>query len=553
MSPAIPSRMVDRHTDTAPAPEIAELTDAGVLPTDELLVVETIASAPDIAAAATAKASTSKVAANPTATPTQRATTTTQTPAAKQKNPDEWTLRLHPESRPKTESELEVLALRQMIAETSVQGIAPKGKTSGVSAPDSARVRVLAAELTKQFAIAMAKVKESADIPPPPAMADMALQTDSAHVAVVKTSDMGLQTDTIPVVPAAVTTDVALQTDSIPAPVQVAGVDMASQTNPVPEPTSVADMAAQTESVPAAPSLEQAALEEQLAAKDADRKKWRIRAKRAESEVTTLQEDLSFIREQYNEASASAVREVLKSTDLEEKMTILQGQLKHGLKQRDLHHAAVKGQQDKEVTILAAQNKILLEQSRRTDDDVRSRAAAYPEVESQRERLEQLLRDAMRKIDDLSDRNDELVSQIEVLRAKQMGVLGNDNVKSDSEDEDYSFEQDSDAESSAAPSPSPSPSRSSSPAPTQSSESSLCADSTMDPAPAHIASVESLTASQLMPDTQDLLSAEQSLESPSSKVTKPLSDPQKEGKVRNDDAFGSPWVEGVFYANESVS
>lgn len=427
-----------------------------------------------------------------------------------------------------------------------------KGKTSDMSETDSTKVRGLAAEFATHWKSAVIKVKASAE-------------PDSKQDTVV-TSVVGSQTDATPVMTPTVTTDVALQTDPIPAPSPAAVNDAASQTNaiavPTPaEPVLVTDSAAQTDFVPPPPVLDQTSFEQQLAAKDADRKKWRTRAKRAEGEVTTLQEDLQFIRDQYQEASASAVREVTKSTVLEEKMTILQGQLKHGLKQRDLHHSAVKGQQDKQVAILTAQNKILLEQSRRTDDDVRSRAAAYHEVEAQREELERLLRNAMRKIDDLSDRNDELVSQIEILRAKQMGVLGDDLVKDDPDDEDYSYDEESDAESSAAPSPTPSRSPSLSPSPstqptqtTQQTQSTRASGSAVvQSTSAFIVSTESLTASQLMPDTQDLLSAQQSLESNASKVKKPSPNTQAEGERKDWKVYQSPWVEGTFFPNESVS
>jgi hypothetical protein len=469
-------------------------------------------------------------------------------PSTRVQNTQEWELHLPPSSstKAKTSQDLQISALQQMIAELLMEksgGWKEKGKSLEASTVDSTRVRGLAAEMAKHFRIAMDKVKSSADPSNSPSTGDSGPHTDS----IASNSNVGLQTDSTSIR----TASVALQTDLVPESTPAAVASTTSQTNPTP----AIDVGASTDTVPEAPVLDQKAFEEQLAAKDADRKKWRTRAKRAEAEVTTLSEDLQFIREQYQEASASAVREVLKSTDLEEKMTILQGQLQHGLKQRDLHHAAVKGRQDKRVTILTAQNKILLEQSRRTDDDVRSRAAAYHEVESQRERLEQLLRDAMRKIDNLSDRNDELVSQIEILRAKQMGVLGDDHAKDDSDDEDYSDDEESDAESSAAPSPSPSasptPSSSLSPEPIHSTAAS--GSSAQQSASAFIASADSLTASQIMPDTQDLLSLEQSLVSEWDMGNKTVADAQTKGDRRDWNPYRSPWVEGTFFENESVS
>lgn len=454
------------------------------------------------------------------------------------------------------EQKLKITALRQMVSELELEEIGGwqrEGKSFVVTESGVTSVRGLARELAKQFAAAMDKAKGSVAMPPASTEAPVPW-IEPIYQPVIQTFDMGLQTDFIPVVPAAATADVALQTDLILPPLTpVIVTDTTTHTSLPPVTRTIAgtDVAAQSDPASGPPALGQAAFEEQLAAKDADRKKWRIRAKRAEGEVATMQEDLQFIRDQYQEASASAVREVHKSTDLEEKMVILKGQLKHGLKQRDLHHAAVNGRQDKQVTILVAQNKILLEQSRRTDDEVRSRAAAYHEVEAQRERLEQLLRDAMRKIDSLSDRNDELVNQIEVLRAKQMGVLA--NIDDDSSDEDYRNSDDSEAESSAAPSHSPSlsPPPSLGPDHTTGESGSFSKPTTM----AHTAPVESLTASQLMPDTQDLLSAESSLASQTKRqnTERTRAMPETEGSSRSGDAIQSPWTKNLFYPNESVS
>jgi len=466
----------------------------------------------------------------------------------------EWSLHPPPtlSRKAKTSQDLKISALQQMVAELLMEksgGWKGKGRPVEASTADSTRVRGLAAEMANHFRIAMDEVKSSAD----PSASPLTGDSNPGSDRIIKTSNVGLQTDSTSVR----TVSVASQTDSIPSSTPVAITRTISQIHP----TTVSEAGVQTDAVPEEPVLDQKAFEEQLATKDADRKKWRIRAKRAEGEVTTLSEDLQFIREQYQEASASAVREVLKSTDLEEKMTILQGQLRYGLRQRDLHHAAVRGRQDKQVTILTAQNNILLEQSRRTDDGVRSRAAAYHEVESQRERLEQLLREAMRKIDNLSDRNDELVSQIEILRAKQMGVLGDLHDKDGSDDDDYSFGEESDAVSSAgssrSPSASPRPSSSLSPKPTHIPDPTRPSDASgsaaKQSASAFIAPVDSLTSSQLMPDTQDLLSAEQSLVSEWDKERNAVVDPQTEGETRDWNPYQSPWVEGTFFENESVS
>jgi hypothetical protein len=157
----------------------------------------------------------------------------------------------------------------------------------------------------------------------------------------------------------------------------------------------------------------------------------------------------------------------------------------------------------------------------------------------------------MRKIDDLSDRNDELVSQIEVLRAKQMGVLNvhvedEDEDEDESNDEDYSFEEGSDSELSGPPSPDPTPSPSPSPSPEPTQSTGASGSANIHSHPTFVRSAESLTASQLMPDTQDLLSAEHSLES-----DPPMKRPSPNTQVRKIVSYGevyrSPWGDGTSF------
>jgi hypothetical protein len=296
--------------------------------------------------------------------------------------------------------------------------------------------------------------------------------------------------------------------------------------------------ASQTEvEVPLAPPLAPISvigkedLDALAATKDAETKRWRIRAKRAEADLNSAKEDLQFFREQYQTASDSAVAEVAKSTDLEERMTILQGQLKHGLKQREMHTAAIRAQHEKEVAKLSGQIKILLAQSRLTDDAVRAKAVQFPRVEMQLERAEILLKRAERKIDSLVDRNDELLSHIEVLRAKQMGILV--DTQDDSEDEDYASDSSSGSGFGSA-SENPPPAK----GPATSAPPSASA--------AAIKDEDSLIASQLMPDTQDLGPA--SLETTQTQVQA-----QSQGIERKGQALASPWTRAVFHADESVS
>jgi hypothetical protein len=306
-------------------------------------------------------------------------------------------------------------------------------------------------------------------------------------------------------------------------------VDNSAQTLTVPAIESAA-ATLQTEPEPAtalAPAFAavsgftQAELDEKLAEKDVVTKKWRIRAKKAEADNTQFKEDIQFFREQYDSASNSAVAEVVKSKALSDQLEILQGQLKHGLKQREVHTAAIRAQYEREIAKLTGTNKILLDQSRRTDDAVRAKAARFPRLELEFERAQLLLKRAERKIEDLTDRNDELLSQVEVLRAMQMGVLveGAD----DPEDEDYSYQSESGSERRL---------------PEESGRVAGAEAEAEDP----------LTASQLMPDTQDL-----GPQSHSTNNSLGQGASQGVGIERRGQAFASPWVGGVFLADESVS
>jgi hypothetical protein len=57
-----------------------------------------------------------------------------------------------------------------------------------------------------------------------------------------------------------------------------------------------------------------------------------------------------------------------------------------------------------------------------------------------------------------------------------------------------------------------------------------------------------------MPDTQDLLSLEQRLVSEwDRRANKTVADPETEGERRDWNPYQSPWVEGTYFENESVS
>ena len=166
------------------------------------------------------------------------------------------------------------------------------------------------------------------------------------------------------------------------------------------------------------------------------------RIQELEQEVARLQKsydnsvnDNAFLRRAYQDASNKAVAEVQRNDALEEEMKILRGQLKFGLKQKEMLGAAVEKKRETEMTQLRMQNKVLLNQSRLTDDDVRRRASAYGKMKHERDQLLQKNGELHEKYEALSERNEELVDQVHYFRAKQMGVFGSDSEEDDNEEE----------------------------------------------------------------------------------------------------------------------
>jgi len=122
-----------------------------------------------------------------------------------------------------------------------------------------------------------------------------------------------------------------------------------------------------------------------------------------------------------------------RAAQLEEQVEILRGQLQLGLKQRDLHFGAVKAQSAAETDRYRVQNKLLLEQARLTDDAVRRKAAQYIPLKKDNDRLKENLYEEETKVAKLQRRNEELVDQVDLLRARQMGVFGDEDDSSGTE------------------------------------------------------------------------------------------------------------------------
>lgn len=150
------------------------------------------------------------------------------------------------------------------------------------------------------------------------------------------------------------------------------------------------------------------------------------RLARANASAKSLAENRDYVKGLYDVASNRAVEEVGRAKVLDAQVHTLRGQLTLGLKQKELHHEAVKAKRDAEIERLRMENKVLLDQARLTDDKIRARAQAYPRLKKEHEEMQEAAYGTDRKLEELRKRNHDLVEQIEVLRARQMGVFGDD-------------------------------------------------------------------------------------------------------------------------------
>ncbi len=150
------------------------------------------------------------------------------------------------------------------------------------------------------------------------------------------------------------------------------------------------------------------------------------RLSQADSSLETLTNDASFFRSEYNQARDRVIAEMDRTTKLEEQVARLREQLTLGLTQRDLHFDAVKAQRVAENDQYRMQNKLLLDQARLTDDVVRRKAAQFGSLKSENDRLKESVWEEEQKVAKLQKRNEELVDQVEVLRARAMGIFGDD-------------------------------------------------------------------------------------------------------------------------------
>lgn len=168
-----------------------------------------------------------------------------------------------------------------------------------------------------------------------------------------------------------------------------------------------------------------------LSSSDAEVGLLRERIASMERSHKNLVEDSAFMRKQYDEASNRAVQEVQQANLLRDQVKRLTGQLKIGLKQREIFNATVAAQRNDETCKLRAQIKVLLDQSRRTDDDIRHKAQFYKKYKAEYDNIVRTASAQSDKIERLEERVETLVDKLETLRAVKMGAFDVD----ESEDE----------------------------------------------------------------------------------------------------------------------
>ncbi|ADV20095.1 hypothetical protein I305_01268 [Cryptococcus gattii E566] len=168
-----------------------------------------------------------------------------------------------------------------------------------------------------------------------------------------------------------------------------------------------------------------------LSSSDAEVELLRERIASMERSHKNLVEDNAFMRKQYDEASNRAVEEVQQANLLRDQVKQLTGQLKIGLKQREIFNATVAAQRNDETCQLRAQIKVLLDQSRRTDDDIRHKAQFYKKYKAEYDNIVRTASEQSDKIERLEERVETLVDKLETLRAVKMGAFDVD----ESEDE----------------------------------------------------------------------------------------------------------------------
>ncbi|ODO08198.1 hypothetical protein I350_03787 [Cryptococcus amylolentus CBS 6273] len=143
-----------------------------------------------------------------------------------------------------------------------------------------------------------------------------------------------------------------------------------------------------------------------------------------------------FVTKEYEKARDRAVELVRKSDVLTKQNELLRGQLRDGLKQRELFNHATSSAHNAQIKQLRAQVKILLDQARVTGDPIREKAVWCDKYREDSERLTAENEDLDRKLRKAKGRQVELLEENQVLRARAMGVLPPES-EGDSDDDEH--------------------------------------------------------------------------------------------------------------------
>lgn len=114
-----------------------------------------------------------------------------------------------------------------------------------------------------------------------------------------------------------------------------------------------------------------------------------------------------------------AGEESTRADQLQDELARKTKQLKTAVKQRNLHWQAILDARESTEAQLRGQVKILLDQSRRTDDALRRKAGRFDAVDAARENLAKQYHLAMARVEELDARNETLELENEALRARE--------------------------------------------------------------------------------------------------------------------------------------
>ena len=197
---------------------------------------------------------------------------------------------------------------------------------------------------------------------------------------------------------------------------------IAVQTDAVPAPVSDSDK--RLPEVEALLASERASWATERAAWSTERSSVQSELSRLQASHAAAQRDADFFREQYRSASTfvSAVR--TENDELVERTKIAESQASTGVKMvRATYESRVKKLED-ELRRFKALVELLKEKDRRTNDEVRWRAAMEPELRKENQRLRAALEEREAEVDEMNDELHAAEKQIKRLERRVQRVEG---------------------------------------------------------------------------------------------------------------------------------